>query len=298
VTDRIDAFAQEGLPPTNYCPESQCTPTRSALPTGRHANRSGIDSLPIGHERGWGLVSWEKTLGDVLSEADYGCSDDGKWHVGEAGGWVAGRRGLLGGVRPAAYQRRSVVADRHHGGSAHSLNHADQSFRPKAGFVLTFVVEHDIRRGTDDDQLVDGMMLGFDRNAFGLWALEIRDYGRLMGFTGRSVAALETSFPPAVEVRWRLARWAWGKGCATEAATAALNFGFSRTGIDEVVSFTSFQNIRSQLVVQRLGMTRDRAGEFEHPGIPPGHRLRPHVRYRIGRRQWTARQPTAGVADE
>jgi arylsulfatase len=88
TTERIDAFAQEGFRLTNYCPESQCTPTRSALLTGWHAIRSGTHSVPIGATGGWGLVAWEKTLGDLFSEAGYACAAYGKWHVGEgAGRW-------------------------------------------------------------------------------------------------------------------------------------------------------------------------------------------------------------------
>ena len=83
-TDRC--VSREGFRLTNYCPESQCTPTRSALLTGRHAVRSGTHSVPIGQSGGWGLVAWEKTLGDVLSEAGYACAAYGKWHVGEGPG--------------------------------------------------------------------------------------------------------------------------------------------------------------------------------------------------------------------
>ena len=86
ATERIDAFAQDGFRLTNYCPESQCTPTRSALLTGRHAIRSGTASVPIGVSGGWGLVAWEKTLADLLSEAGYACAAYGKWHVGEGRG--------------------------------------------------------------------------------------------------------------------------------------------------------------------------------------------------------------------
>lgn len=85
-TARIDAFAQEGMRLTNYCPESQCTPSRSALLTGRHAIRSGTHSVPLGAPGGWGLVAWEKTIADLLSEAGYGCAAYGKWHVGEGRG--------------------------------------------------------------------------------------------------------------------------------------------------------------------------------------------------------------------
>jgi arylsulfatase A-like enzyme len=88
TTTRIDDFARTGFRLTNFCPESQCTPTRSALLTGRHAIRSGTHSVPIGRPGSWGLVAWEKTLGDVLSASGYACAAFGKWHVGEgAGRW-------------------------------------------------------------------------------------------------------------------------------------------------------------------------------------------------------------------
>jgi arylsulfatase A-like enzyme len=86
TTSRIDTFAREGFRLTNYCPESQCTPSRSALMTGRHAIRSGTYAVPIGVANGWGLVAWEKTLGDILSNGGYACATYGKWHVGEGPG--------------------------------------------------------------------------------------------------------------------------------------------------------------------------------------------------------------------
>jgi arylsulfatase len=85
-TRRIDAFAQQGFRLTNYAPEAQCTPSRSALLTGRHAIRSGTHSVPLGAPGGWGLVAWERTLGDLLSAAGYACAAYGKWHVGEGPG--------------------------------------------------------------------------------------------------------------------------------------------------------------------------------------------------------------------
>src|SRR6201989_759502 len=88
TTERIDGFARAGFRMTNYCPESPCTPPRSALLTGRHAIRSGTHSVPIGAPGGWGLVAWEQTLGDLLSAGGYRCAAYGKWHVGEgAGRW-------------------------------------------------------------------------------------------------------------------------------------------------------------------------------------------------------------------
>lgn len=86
ATTRIDRFAREGFRLTNYAPESQCTPTRSALLTGRYSIRSGTHSVPVGATDGWGLVAWERTLGDVLSGSGYACAAYGKWHVGEGPG--------------------------------------------------------------------------------------------------------------------------------------------------------------------------------------------------------------------
>jgi RimJ/RimL family protein N-acetyltransferase len=147
------------------------------------------------------------------------------------------------------------------------------------------------------DELIEIIMTGFERNGLGLWALELLSDGRFIGFTGLSVPRFEAPFTPAVEVGWRLARWAWGYGYATEAATAVLDFGFVQVGLDEVVSFTSFQNVRSQAVMQRLGMSRDPVDDFEHPTIPLDHHLRPHLLYRISPRQWAARRTEAGAGD-
>ncbi len=86
-TPRIDAFAAEGMRFTNFAPESQCTPSRSALMTGRHAIRSGNHSVPLlAGTESWGLVAWERTIADALSEYGYACAAYGKWHIGEGSG--------------------------------------------------------------------------------------------------------------------------------------------------------------------------------------------------------------------
>ena len=86
-----------------------------------------------------------------------------------------------------------------------------------------------------------------------------------------------------MEVGWRLAADQWGRGYATEGARAALGYGFDTLGFEEIVSFTSAINRRSWRVMERLGMMRDAAGDFEHPNVPEGHPTRPHVLYRIRR---------------
>jgi ribosomal-protein-alanine N-acetyltransferase len=124
------------------------------------------------------------------------------------------------------------------------------------------------------DALVDRIEAHFDEHGFGLWALEAD--GGFVGFTGLVWQTYEASFTPALEVGWRLARSAWGHGWATEAATAAIARGLAE--VDSVVSTTARTNVRSQRVMQRLGMRREL--EFDHPRVPEGHPVRPHVLYR------------------
>lgn len=140
------------------------------------------------------------------------------------------------------------------------------------------------------DDLADRIEARFDEEGFGLWAVEVRRdvaapddplAGRFVGFTGLWWAAFEAHFTPAVEVGWRLARAAWGRGHATEAARAAIADGFGRLGLSEIVSFTSVINERSWRVMEKLGMAHDPADDFDHPSLPPGHRLERHVLYRI-----------------
>jgi RimJ/RimL family protein N-acetyltransferase len=132
------------------------------------------------------------------------------------------------------------------------------------------------------DALVERIEAGFEQRGYGLWALELRESGELIGFAGLSAPEFEAHFTPAVEVGWRLGHSAWGQGYATEAAQAALDFGFDRVGLEEIVSFTSTGNARSRAVMERIGMSRDPKDDFDHPGMPDGHPLRPHVLYRIG----------------
>ena len=131
------------------------------------------------------------------------------------------------------------------------------------------------------DAMVDRVNATLEAQGWGLWALERVDTGELIGFTGLAVPGHDLPFRPCVEVGWRVARSAWGRGFATEAAREALRVGFDEVGLAEVVSFTSVLNTPSRAVMERVGMTRDPAGDFEHPAVPEGHPLRPHVLYRI-----------------
>ena len=134
---------------------------------------------------------------------------------------------------------------------------------------------------TESDAMLARIENSFDDRGFGLWAVEIKTTGRFAGCVGLSLATFEARFTPAVEVGWRLARDQWGQGYATEAARAAVADGFERGGLSEIVSFTSEINVRSRNVMEKLGMTRDEADDFEHPAIPAGHLLCLHVLYRL-----------------
>lgn len=127
------------------------------------------------------------------------------------------------------------------------------------------------------DAMVDRIAAHHTEHGYGLWALEVD--GRFAGFVGLSMATFEAPFTPAVEIGWRLARWSWGRGAASTGARRVLRAapGF---GIEEVLSFTATSNVRSAAVMERIGMVRDPDGDFEHPRVPEGSPLRPHVLYR------------------
>ena len=121
----------------------------------------------------------------------------------------------------------------------------------------------------------------FDDCGFGLWAVEVPNHSPFIGFVGLHRVPFDAPFTPAVEIGWRLAREHWGYGFVTEAARSAVRYGLDTVGLDEIVSFTNPDNIRSWKVMERLGMIRDPASDFEHPNVPIGHWLRPHIFYRF-----------------
>ena len=148
------------------------------------------------------------------------------------------------------------------------------------------VMEHFPARLTraESDAFVDRIEQQLEDRGWGLWALEERSSGRFLGFTGLNVPGFQAHFTPAVEIGWRLARDAWGFGYAGEAARAAAAVAFDEVGLDEIVSFTATSNVRSMRVMERIGMTRDPADDFDHPALPEGSPLRRHVLYRLASR--------------
>jgi ribosomal-protein-alanine N-acetyltransferase len=127
-------------------------------------------------------------------------------------------------------------------------------------------------------------------HGFGVWAVEVPGVAPFIGFTGLQRVSFDAPFLPAVEIGWRLSPAFWGKGYATEAAKAALRMGFEGLNLDQIVSFTVLANKPSWSVMERLGMHRDPAEDFDHPRLPVGHTLRRHILYRLTRAEWQARQ--------
>jgi RimJ/RimL family protein N-acetyltransferase len=146
----------------------------------------------------------------------------------------------------------------------------------------------------ESDALVERIEARLEADGFGLWATERIADGVFLGFVGLARHGFPAPFTPCVEVGWRLAFDAWGHGYATEGARAALAHGFRVVGLDEIVSFTVPANVRSIRVMERLGMSRDPADDFDHPRLPEGHPLRGHVLYRLPAERWAAVRPAGG----
>jgi RimJ/RimL family protein N-acetyltransferase len=140
----------------------------------------------------------------------------------------------------------------------------------------------------ESDALLDQFVARWAADGYGVWAVARLEDGAFIGFTGLSPVLFEAPFTPATEIEWRFVPEGWGHGYATESARAALRFGFESRGLEEIVSFTVPANARSRAVMERLGMTRDPSDDFDHPGLPAGHRLRRHVLYRVSREVWAA----------
>jgi RimJ/RimL family protein N-acetyltransferase len=120
-----------------------------------------------------------------------------------------------------------------------------------------------------------------EKHGYTLWAAELKETGKLMGFIGLNYTDWGAPFIPVVEVGWRLGSGYWGKGYATEGAKAALEYGFKQRGLEEIVSWTVPANVRSIRVMEKIGLKRDLNGDFAHPKLAADHPLSQHVLYRL-----------------
>jgi RimJ/RimL family protein N-acetyltransferase len=135
----------------------------------------------------------------------------------------------------------------------------------------------------ESNLLVDQIEVDFEQHGFGLCAAELRQDNFFVGFIGLAIPGFSSHFTPCVEIGWRLSAACWGQGLATEGAREIARQAFDVHLFRELVSFTVPANVRSRRVMEKLGMTRNTADDFDHPRIPEGHPLRRHVLYRLKR---------------
>lgn len=125
----------------------------------------------------------------------------------------------------------------------------------------------------------------FRKWGYGYWVIESDDMP-FAGFAGLSQPGINAHFTPCVEIGWRLAPAAWGRGYASEGARATLKFGFEEKDVDEIIAMISIGNTPSFAVAERLGMTRDPAGDFDYPNDDPAWAYRSCALYRISREKF------------
>ncbi len=142
----------------------------------------------------------------------------------------------------------------------------------------------------ESDALAFKIKNSLERLSFGLWAVEVKTDGNFIGFVGLSRPTFDAHFTPCIEIGWRISLEHWGKGYATEAALKATELGFEKFGLNEIVSFTAPNNQRSRRVMEKLGMLHNPIEDFNHPKLPNGHPLKPHVLYRLKKTVWNSLQ--------
>lgn len=136
----------------------------------------------------------------------------------------------------------------------------------------------DILSESETEAFYNRIMDEFDRNGWGLYAVEIKSSGEFIGYVGLHEIGFEADFTPGVEIGWCLAACHHNQGYATEAAKAVLSLA-KKSGIGRLYSFTAKINAPSEHVMRKIGMVKDR--EFSHPKLSEKSPLCIHVLYRI-----------------
>ena len=92
---------------------------------------------------------------------------------------------------------------------------------------------------------------------YGVFAVELKETDQLMGFAGFLYPDFLPQVLPSVEIGWRFGRPFWGRGYATEAAQAALDYGLNDRGLTDIVSIFHLENKASERVMQKIGLRFD-----------------------------------------
>jgi RimJ/RimL family protein N-acetyltransferase len=134
--------------------------------------------------------------------------------------------------------------------------------------------------------LLERIRRAFILRHIGFWAIELKKTGKLIGFSGLTEPTLLIHCAFCFELGYRIHHHFWGNGYGTEAASKAIEDGFTRLPIPEIFACTASSNKRSRKVMEKLGMQRELDYDFFHPGVSDGHPLKPHVLYRLTRNSW------------
>jgi len=121
----------------------------------------------------------------------------------------------------------------------------------------------------------------FSDYGFTYYATEILETHEFIGMIGLAFQRYETAYTPAIDIGWGLKRSAWGKGYATEGATACMAYAFSDLGINKILSVCTTTNTKSENVMKKIGMTK--IGEFNHPELVDYPKYERHVCYEISK---------------
>ncbi|MES2755362.1 MAG: GNAT family N-acetyltransferase [Pseudomonadota bacterium] len=133
------------------------------------------------------------------------------------------------------------------------------------------------------DAMIERLTASQATKGYAFWTIERRDDGAFLGLCGLKDGAPDTPIADDVEIGWRLGRDYWGRGFAREAASATLEWAWVNTAAPQIAAITVPQNVASWGLMERLGMTRDLAGDFDHPLVPNDSLLRRHITYSIAR---------------
>jgi len=146
--------------------------------------------------------------------------------------------------------------------------------------VMRYIGDSHVYDRAESAAVLERMRRHWDEHGFGRWAIERKQDGAVLGFAG---LGFPRSFPELAaipEIGWRLARPHWGKGYATEAATASRDDFFRSFAYDQIISLAVLGNTASTRVMDKLGFRRD--------GETRGQSGRPVLVYRLDRADWRA----------
>ncbi|AXT50073.1 N-acetyltransferase [Aquimarina sp. BL5] len=129
--------------------------------------------------------------------------------------------------------------------------------------VMEFFPFKPSRKNTEE--FILRMQKQFTKNDFCYFAVDILDSKDFIGFIGLCEQSYLEHQDTFVDIGWRLKKSVWNQGYATEGAKACLDFGFNTIGLNEIYSVASEINLKSELIMKKIGMTKSKI--FDHPKL-------------------------------